>query len=259
MAVELRSIAILVLRNILRSFRTPMLITFSLVQPMIWLVMFSQTFRGLAGTPQFYALGFHSYLTFFVPGMVALSVLFTSLQSGMAIVTDIDAGYFDKLLISPIHRSSILLGRVIADAIVMTVQAVLVLLLALLMGARVHDGFGGAVGLLAIAVLFGIAWAALSDLIALRTKNSELTMVVGLFATLPVLFLSSAFFPMQLLPGWLQGVAKVNPAAYVIRTGQELLNTGNQWSQDWSTLLAIAIAGVIFYTLAIRAFRVSTT
>jgi ABC-2 type transport system permease protein len=256
---ETKSIAILTFRNVLKSFRTPMLITFSLVQPMIWLVMFSQTFRGLADTQEFSNLGFHSYLTFFVPGMIVLSVLFTSLQSGMATITDIDTGVFDKLLISPVRRSSILLGRVVADSITMVVQAALVLALALAMGAGVHDGWGGALGFLGFAVLFGIVWASLSNLIALRTRNSELTMVVGLFVTLPTLFLSSAFFPTQLLPGWLRGVANVNPAAYVIQTGQQLLNTGNNWGQDLRTLTAIVIAGIIFISATVTAFRASTT
>lgn len=93
-------------------------------------------------------------------------------------------------------------------------------------------------------MLFGIVWASLSNLIALRTKNSELTMVAGLFLTLPALFLSSAFFPAQLLPGWLRAVAKANPAAYVIQAGQRLMSTGNNWGQDLRTLAVIVIAPV---------------
>lgn len=256
---DLRAIAFLGLRNILKSYRTPILVVFSVLQPILWLVMFSQTFRGLADNQQFRGLGYQSYLTFLVPGMIVLSVLFTALQSGLATMTDIDTGVLDKYLTSPIRRSSILLGRITADAVTMTIQGAVILVLGLLMGASFREGWTGAIALLALAVLFGITWASLSNLIALRTKNSELTMVVGLFLTLPALFLSSAFFPMPLLPAWLRDVADANPAAYVIQTGQQLMNTGNSWGQDGHTLAAIAIAAVLIIPAAVAAFRASTT
>jgi ABC-2 type transport system permease protein len=206
-------------------------------------VLFSQTFKGLADTRQFQRLGYTSYAAFFVPGMVVLSVLFTALQSGMATITAIDAGVMDKLLTSPIRRSSILLGRIMADAITMLVQGAIILGVAWLLGARVKTGLPGALGLLVFAVLFGVVWASLSNLIALRTRNAELTMVAGLFLTLPALFLTPAFFPKPLLPGWLQTVTNGNPAAYVIETGQRLLNAGNDWGQDLRALAAVAWPG----------------
>jgi ABC-2 type transport system permease protein len=245
-------------RNVLRNVRTPMLVAASLLQPVIWLVLFSQIFRGLADTPEFRRLGYRSYLEFFVPGMVVLSILFTALQSGMATMTDIDSGMMDKLLASPIRRRAILLGRFAADAITMVVQGAIILAIAAGMGARPHAGLPGAVAVLAYATLFGVVWACVSNLIALRTRNSELTMVAGLFLTLPALFLTPAFFPKQLLPGWLQAVTKANPAAYVIETGQQLMSTGNSWGQDLRTLLALGIAALILVPAAVTAFRTTT-
>jgi ABC-2 type transport system permease protein len=253
-----RTVAVLGARDVLKGVRTPMLITASLVQPVIWLVLFSQTFKGLADTPQFQALGYPSYLTFLAPGMVMLSVLFTALQSGMATVTDVDTGMLDKLLISPIRRSSILLGRVLADALTMLVQGAIVLAVAILMGARVQTGWLGALELLGLATLFGVVWASLSNLVALRTRNSELTMVVGLLLTLPALFLSPAFFPKPLQPGWLQAVAGWNPAAYVIETGQRLMTAGYDWGLDLRTLAVVAGAGAVLVTAAAASFRAAT-
>jgi ABC-2 type transport system permease protein len=198
---DLRAAAFLGATNLAKSLRTPMLVTASLLQPVIWLVLFSQTFKGLADTRQFQSLGYTSYVAFFTPGMVVLSVLFTALQSGIATITAIDAGVMDKLLTSPIRRSSILLGRITADASTMLAQGAIILGVALGLGARVKTGFAGALALLVLAVLFGIVWASLSNLIALRTRNAELTMVAGLFLTLPALFLSSAFFPSRCCPG----------------------------------------------------------
>jgi ABC-2 type transport system permease protein len=235
-----------------------MLIFASLLQPVIWLVPFSQIFRTLADTPQVESLGYRSYVTFFAPGMVVLSMLFTGLQSGMATMTDIDTGMLAKLLTSPIRRPAILAGRVIADAAVMAVQCVIVLSLAAAMGARVQAGWPGVIAILVLAVAFGIVWASLSNLIALLSRNAELTMVAGLVLTLPALFLSSAFYPKPLLPGWLQGAMKANPAAYVITTGQQLMHAGHNWGQDLRTLAALAISGLILIPAAITAFRSAT-
>jgi ABC-2 type transport system permease protein len=241
-------------RNITRNLRTPMLVTASLLQPVIWLVLFSQIFKGLANTDQFRRLGYGSYLEFLLPGMLVLSMLFTALQSGIATVTDIDTGVMDKLLISPIRRSSILLGRVGADAITMVIQGGIILALAVAMGARPKSAVG-ALALLGFATVFGVIWAGLSNLIALRTRNSELTMVGGLLLTLPALFLTPAFFPRPLLPGWLQGVSNLNPASYVIETGQRLMSIGNSWAQDGRTMLALAITAAVLLPTSVAAFR----
>jgi ABC-2 type transport system permease protein len=250
---------VLGVRNVTRTIRTPMLVTASLLQPVIWLVLFSQTFRGLADTREFRRLGYDSYLEFLVPGMVVLSMLFTALQSGLATVTDIDMGMMDKFLTSPIRRSSVLLGRVIADAITMLVQGAIIVALAVLMGARPEAGGLGVIAMLAYATLFGVVWAGLSNLIALRTRNSELTMASGLLLTLPALFLTPAFFPEPLLPGWLQTVAKVNPAAYVIETGQRLMSIGNDWGQDGQTLIALAVTALVLVPASVAAYRATTT
>jgi ABC-2 type transport system permease protein len=181
-------------------------------------------------------------------------MLFTALQSGIATVTDIDTGMMDKLLISPIRRSSILLGRVGADALTMAIQGGIILALAVAMGARPSSVLG-VLALLTLATVFGVIWAGLSNLIALRTRNSELTMVGGLLLTLPALFLTPAFFPRQLLPGWLQGASNLNPAAYVIETGQRLMTTGHSWAQDGRTLIALAVTAAVLTPLSVAAFR----
>jgi ABC-2 type transport system permease protein len=104
----------------------------------------------------------------------------------------------------------------------------------------------------------GPLWALLADLVALRTKSSELTMVTGLLLTLPAIFLSTAFLPSSLLPGWLQRVADWNPAAYVIATGQRLMIGGNDWAQDLRTLAVLALATVVLLPATVAAFRAAT-
>ena len=242
-------------RNITRSVRAPMLLAVSLLQPVIWLALFSQTFRGLGDVAQFRAQGYRDYLSFFTPGMVVLSMLFTGLQSGMATMSDIDSGMMDKFLVSPVRRLTILAGRVWADTLTMLAQGAIILVIATAMGVRATPGPAGAVALIALATAFGVIWAALSNLVALVTRNAELTMALGFLLTLPVLFMSSAFFPLRLQPAWLQRVADANPAAYVITTGQQLLNTGNNAPQDVRTIIALAAAAVIAIPATLLAFR----
>ena len=242
-------------RNIARSVRAPMLLAISLLQPVIWLALFSQTFRGLGDVAQFRAQGYRDYLSFFTPGMVVLSMLFTGLQSGMATMSDIDSGMMDKFLVSPVRRLTILAGRVWADTLTMLAQGAIILVIATAMGVRATPGPAGAVALIALATAFGVIWAALSNLAALLTRNAELTMALGFLLTLPVLFMSSAFFPLRLQPAWLQRVADANPAAYVITAGQQLLNTGYNAPQDVRTIIALAAAAVIAIPATLLAFR----
>jgi ABC-2 type transport system permease protein len=253
-----RTVVVLAARNLLKSVRAPMVVFASLVQPLLWLVMFSQTFRQLADTPQFQSLGYSSYLSFLLPGMVVLSVLFAALQSGLATVADIDSGMLDKLLVSPISRSSILLGRLVADTLAILIQATIVLAVGLLLGAGVATGPAGALALLSLVTLFGLVWVSLANLVALHTRNAEATMVAGLLFGLPALFLSPAFFPLSLQPGWLQTLAQANPASYVIETGQQLTSLENDWQQNFETLLVLAAAGLLLIPATIAAFRAAT-
>jgi ABC-2 type transport system permease protein len=227
-------------------------------QPLLWLAIFSQTFRRLADTPQLQQLGYHSYVSFLLPGMIVLSVLFAALQSGIATVSDIDSGMLDKLLISPISRSSILLGRVLADTLTILLQATLVLAVGLLLGAGIATGLAGGLALIGLVTLLGLVWVSLTNLIVLRSRNAEATMVAGLLLNLPAIFLSPAFFPLSLQPHWLRAVAKASPASYVIETGQQLTSLGNHWHQDMNTLLALAAVGLLLIPAALAAFRATT-
>ena len=246
-------------RNLKKVLRTPMLMFFSLFQPMLWLVLFTQIFKKFGQFPQFEAQGYSSYLMFFAPSVLTMTVLSSSFQSGMGMVTDLETGMLDKFLISPIRRSSVLIGKVMADASRMVLQGALVLAIAFIMGARIKTGIVGAVVMLLVAALFGIAWAGLSNIVALRTKHAETTMMVGIMLTFPLLFLSTAMMPQALLPSWLETVGKFNPVTYVIDTARQFMNFGYDWTDLAKTLGVIAVVGAFTLTGATRAFRKATT
>jgi ABC-2 type transport system permease protein len=235
-----------------KLFRIPLLLFFALAQPLIFLLLFSQVFGNLDRLPGF---AYDSYLQFLVPSIVALTALNSAFQSGIGMVSDIEDGMLDKFLIAPIRRSSILLGKVFADATRAAAQGTVIVLVALAMGARIATGVAGVAAMIVLAALFGIAWAGLSNIIALRTRNGELTMIVGILITFPVLFLSTAFMPSILLPDWLDTVSAFNPITYIVEALRALVNTGWDWGAIGAALAVIGGLAVVTFTGATLAFR----
>lgn len=246
-------------RNMRKTVRIPLLLFFSLFQPLLWLLLFTQIFKRLGESPDFQSQGYDSYLMFFAPSILVMTVLTSAFQSGMGMVTDLDSGMLDKFLISPIRRSSVLFGKVMADGSRMFMQGLLIIVVALAIGARIETGVVGAIVMLVLAALFGLAWAGLSNIVALRTRNPEMTMMIGILLTFPLLFLSTAMMPAGLLPSWLDTVGDFNPVSYVIDTARIFMNFGYDWGQVAKTLGVIAVVGAFTMTGATRAFRKATT
>jgi ABC-2 type transport system permease protein len=258
----------LYVRQIKRLSRQPTIIVFSLIQPMIWLVLFGQMFSRIVHFPgaaqQF---GNVSYLQFFIPTVMLQSVLFGAGQSGVGMITDIDSGFLDKLLTTPINRLAILLGRIIGDLTRMTLQIVLVVLIGWGFGVfqtpRVSFYYGvpGVLGALAIAMLFALVLMGFNVFIALTTRSVESTFILGNFLTLPLLFTSSAQLPIALLPHWMQVIARVNPVTYTIDSMRVLLNgpaAATDHSAGVTIILALAILlglSAVTMAFATRRFR----
>ena len=239
-------------RHMVKIVRIPLLLFFSLFQPLLFLILFSQVFDRLDRLPGF---GYDSYLQFLAPSIVALTALNSAFQSGIGMVTDIEDGMLDKFLIAPIRRSSILLGKVFADGSRIALQAAMIVLIAFVMGVRYQTGILGVLMMMVLAALFGIAWAGLSNVVALRTRNSELTMILGILITFPVLFLSTALMPEALLPGWLDTFSAFNPITYLVEALRALVNDGWDWraiGEAVGVTLALAVAT---FTAATAAFR----
>ncbi len=153
------------------------------------------------------------YVAFQLP--VSLIFAVATATSGLALVTDIERGYFDKLLVAPIRRSSLILGRLAADLVRGIATATLVLLVGLAFGARVQSGVVGAVVLVLLAALFGVAYAGFGILIALRTRNVQATQS-SFILFFPLLFLTPNFVPFDRLTPLMQTLAHINPVSYVI-------------------------------------------
>ncbi|GBE25003.1 MAG TPA: hypothetical protein ENG98_04140 [Actinobacteria bacterium] len=239
-------------RNLLKSVRVPILLFMSLFQPLLFLILFSQIFTSLANLPGF---PYDTYLQFLVPAIIAMTALSSAFQSGLGTVSDVEDGMLDKFLIAPVHRISIMTGRILSDGVRIVAQAAVVIVTAFAMGARYETGLAGLVVMIFLASIFGMAWAGLSNIVALRTQNAEVTMVIGIILLFPILFLSTGFMPTALLPDWLDTVARFNPLSYLIDAERALVNDGWDWSLVVQSIVVTLGLGAVTLTGATRAFR----
>ncbi len=243
-------------RWIKKTLRRPQFLFFSLVQPIVWFVLFTQAFQSIASVPGFSQVsGTASYVTFFSAAVIIQTVISSAMQSGIGMVTDLESGYMDKMRVAPIHRSAILLGKVLSDGVRIVIQTVVILILGLALGVTIGSGFGGFLLLLGIAMAFGIAWSGISTFIGLATKNSEATLMISLLTTFPLLFLSTAMMPKVFLPPWVQTVATYNPMSYIADALHGLIISGFDWGVLGVAALTILLVGTVSLTATTSLFR----
>jgi len=241
------------LRDLRSRIRMPVFIFMTLFQPILWLVLFTQIFKSLGGM---LGPGGGSYLQFFAPGVLVMTVLFGSAFSGFGMLWDIDTGVLSKMLATPVTRISVIAGRVIATVVVLLIQALIIVILALIMGVHFKTGVPGVLFTFLLLSLLGLGFAAFSNGLALLLKRQENVMAVTNLLTMPLMFLSSLMMPAALLPGWLNTVRQINPIDYAVVGARDLISNGYIWHDLWLSfvvLAALAVVGVTFGTLMFRA------
>jgi len=240
------------LRDLRARIRMPVFIFMTLFQPILWLVLFTQIFKSLGGM-----LGPSggSYLQFFAPGVLVMTVLFGSAFSGFGMLMDMDMGILSKMLATPVTRISVIAGRIIATVVVLLIQALIIIILALIMGVHFKTGVPGVLFTFFLLSLLGLGFAAFSNGLALLLKRQETVMAVTNLLTMPLMFLSSLMMPAALLPGWLNTVRQINPIDYAVVGARDLISNGYIWHDLWLSMVvlaALAVVGVIFGTLMFR-------
>lgn len=252
MRMTLAAAAAIYRRSLSKLFRIPILLFFSLFQPLIFLFLMGQTFKRVVQLPGF---PYDNYLAWFAPSVVMMTVLNSAFQSGMGTVDDLESGFMDKMLTAPISRIAILLGKIASDSTRMMFQVLIIVGVSYLLGFRMTTGAAGLLLTLVVAAGFGVAWAGLSNMVALATRNSEATMMFGILFTFPVLFMSNAMMPEFFLPDWLKTVARFNPASHVIDAVRALANAGFDWALVGKAFGIMAIVATLTFSGAMRFFR----
>jgi ABC-2 type transport system permease protein len=233
-------------RDLRSRFRMPVWIFLSLFQPILWLLLFTQIFSSLSMLPQ---LGGVSYLQFFAPGVVVMTVIFGSAWAGMGMLQDIDMGILSKMLATPVTRPSIIMGRVLSAMVMLVIQALIIFTIAVIMGVKLATGVPGVLLSILIISLLGLGLAAFSNGLALLFRRQEPLIAAINFIALPTVFLSSTMMPGELLPAWLNTLRQFNPVDYAVVSVRELVLQGYIWSDLWISLVVLiawSTAGIVF-------------
>lgn len=235
-------------RYMRKFLRNPMLLSATLFQPIVWLVLFSQVFQPIAEIPDF---GIDSYLEFFLPAIIIMVALIAGATAGLGFVEDFNSGMFEKMLVSPMNRTSIFLGKTLADAIQIIIQVAIALVVGIVLGARIEAGITGVFGLLIVGLVFSLWFIGFSTIVAVYTQNSEATMAIGNILALPLVFMSDAFLPAHFLPEWIQLVSVLNPVSYGIDAARTIIIEGWVWETILPALGVLIALDVVVGAIAI--------
>jgi ABC-2 type transport system permease protein len=247
-----RQVALRYIRALLRQ---PAWIGISIVQPVVWLLLFGALFKRAADIPGFSG---GSYLEFLTPGVVVMLAVSTAGWVGMAFIDDINRGTMDRLLVSPIWRGALNLGSVAQSVLSIVVQSVIVISLSLAVGARFDNGVAGEAVLVAVAGLLGAVFASLSNGVAVLSRQRETLIGVVTMVTLPLTFLSSALMQQSLLPSWLGWVAKFNPVNWAVEAGRSAVGSTPDWgliATRTGLLALLLLASAAFATRAFTTYQ----
>ena len=239
-------------RTTRRFIRVPANLISTIFFPLIQLVVFSQLYQSIIQLPGFG--GESSYLAYLAPGQVAFTAFLAVSWSGYGLLVEYRNGYLDKLRASPISRWSILAGEMVPLFFQAAGMAGVLLVVSLLMGASLVTGIGGFLLILVLSGAFGIALAGISFIPALLTRSEQATSTISLL-TFPVAFMSTAFVPETLMPGWMQVVNRWNPVTHLIEAMRALMMTGYDWQAIGTSLFSMAIVGVVLQGATLWAFH----
>lgn len=221
-----------------------------LIQPAIWIIVIGNTFAGTQ--PLIKSVGYDlSYIEFMAPGVIILTAIFTSIFGGVNTLWDRRYGFMNKALTSPISRSSIALGKMLAISLVSALQASLILGIALAIGVNFVNPLMF-VPIMLIVILFSLGFSGISVVVAATAKSQETFWGIVNFLGMPLFMLSPALFPLELVPDWLAVVAKLNPVTYSVLLIRGMM-TGT--TQAVSVVIELAvISGFVIIMVAMASY-----
>ncbi len=208
------------------------------IQPALWLAVFGEVFTRVRAIPT----GQLRYLDFMAPGVLAQSVLFIAIFYGIAVIWERDLGIVHKLLVSPASRVALVLGKALSAGVRALPQAGMVYLLAWLLGVKINWRPGQLAGVAMAVLLAAAAFSTLSLIVACIVKTRERFMGIGQALTMPLFFASNAVYPISIMPGWLKGIAHINPLTYEVDAMRALMVEGGQSLYGISLDLVVLVA-----------------
>jgi ABC-2 type transport system permease protein len=246
-------------RDLLRFWRDKMRLLGSFIFPLLFLAVFGTGLGGIAGR-----LGGTVNLTqFMYPGIIGMTVLMSSFMAGVSVVWDREFGFLKEVLVAPINRASVAIGKALGAATIATIQGMIILVLAPVVNVPIT--FLTALSLIPLMILLSISMGSLGILLATRIRSMEAFQVVMQLLMFPMAFLSGVFFPLNGLPVWMAVLVRINPATYGIAPiRQVMLGDINSplYTVDWfghtmtlwNNVIVMAVFGAIMIVLAMLSF-----
>jgi oleandomycin transport system permease protein len=236
-------------RSLVQVRNNPMELMDLSLQPLMFVLLFAYVFGGaMAGSPR-------AYLQFGLAGIIAQNALFLTMNTGMALNSDITKGVFDRFRSLPIARMAPLAGRIVADVVRQVWSMAILLGVGMLLGFRIQTNPAGALGAAALLVVFTLAFSWLPVFVGMLVDEPEKVMMLGFAVVFPLTFASSAFVPVATMPGWMQAWVNVNPATLLVDAVRGMLVGGEVAGPALGALAWAAAIAVVFVPLALRAFR----
>ncbi len=233
--------------------RQPAYAAMTIVQPVIWLLLFGQLFKSVVHVPGF-STAAGSYLEFITPGVIVMTALFSSGWAGTVYIEDMNRGVMDRLLASPVRRGAMMMGTLAYQGLTTILQTLIVFGIAFVAGARFPGGAAGIALTVLAATLIAVIVASLSNALALLLRQQEALIGISQFIVLPLQFLSSAIMDTRLSPAWVRHVARYNPVDWAVVASRQALSAHTEWGAVWPRLgLLLALAATMAW-LATRAF-----
>jgi ABC-2 type transport system permease protein len=217
-------------------------------------VLFAAPLQGITNLPGFPSDDYEAFLT----GMIiVMAVVFSGADAAMALLTDILSGYFDKLLLAPVNRLSILMGTLLVAGTRALFQVLTIVAMAFALGVSFRGGLAGVVAVIVAATVLGIAFACVGLIIALWSKNVQVTQTAWILF-MPVAFLTSAFMPREFLTGWFKLAVTLNPVDYVLVAVRTLIIDGWVWGPVLTGLWVLLAMTAVFVAVATLVYRRAT-
>jgi ABC-2 type transport system permease protein len=242
-------------RQVRNLMREPIWIALILIQPLVWLLLYGQLFKRITHLPGG-GFGGVSYITFLAPAIVIMNAFFGATWSGMAMISDLDRDVIPRFLATPVSRVSLVASQVARSALTAMIQALIILLIALALGVRIHTGVEGWLIILLTAALVAAAFAGLSQAIALLTRREATMIAVANFIGLPLLFLSSTLISIKQIPPWMSEAARYNPVNWGVDAARQVVIPGTDWGSVGTHLGLLLGLTIVMAALATWTFRV---
>jgi ABC transporter DrrB family efflux protein len=251
-------------RNLIQTMRVPESVFFSLVQPVIFVIMFAYVFGGAIPVPGADpGAGAAAYREYLVPGIFGQTVAFAAAASTVGLAEDMHKGIVDRFRSLPMAASAVLFGRTAADALRQVLVLIVLSITGYVVGWRIHNGAAMALEAYLLLLLFAYTVAWVGSWVGLHMPNPETASTAGLIWLFPLTFLSNAFVPLAGMPPVIQTIAEWNPVSSLVLSCRELFGnptglTSDAWSLQHAelyTVLSCVLVIAIFAPLAVRTYR----